>query len=229
MNDAIATNLTDLMVAEVTKQTNGPAVQLLIAKKVEETIETAVTNAFRSFGDVNKQITHIITDSLKIADRMDIPSYGTMVMALLRTKLDERLHSLITERLDAEMNEILSIAPKELKFSELVQAIVDHASEDMRNRYGTSITCIVEENERYGGHEIWLDKDENVEKRECEIRITVSKDGAVLSINVDKKDPKITVRMGPMWGYQKMIYGAYCCGSKIIMDDLYPPTGIGDF
>lgn len=226
---AVATDFQLIVIAEIERQARSENIARLIEKKVDEVITESITSAFRSYGEVNKQIEAAIKDSLKIGDRLDLPAYGVMVMALLRQKLDERVNSLIADRLDAEINEILSIAPKELKFSELVEAIVLAAGEDMSERYGTSITCLVEEDERYGWLNVWLDKDDRIDKRDCEIRFTVSKDGGLLSCSLDNKDPKKTIRMGPMWGYQKMIFGAYCCGSKIIMDDLDPPTNVGDW
>lgn len=225
----IASDLRQAIIDEVERQAKGENIQALIAKKVGVLIEESIGNAFRSYHNVGKQIEKAIEDSLQINDALDLPRYGVMVLAVLRQKLDERVHALISDRLEKEMDEILSIAPKELKFSALVEAIVKHASEDMRERYGTSITCIVEHNEKYDWHEVWLDCEDGTDKRDCEIRFTVGKDGDILSCSLDNKNPKTTVRMGGMWGYQKMLFGAYCCGSKIIMDDTDPSTGIGDF
>lgn len=225
----IATEFQSTIIAEIERQARSENIQQLIAKKVGDVMTEAISSAFRSYGDVGKQIETAVKGSLLISDKLDLPSYGVMVLALLRQKLDERVNGMIADRLDAEMNEILSIAPKELKFSELVEAIVKHASENMHDRYGTCITCIVEEDEKYSWLNVWLDEQENQGKRDCEIRFTVSKEGSILSIEMNGKDPKKNVRMGSMWGYQKMIFGAYCCGSKIIMDVLDPSTGIGDF
>lgn len=230
MTDApVATDFQSIVIAEIERQARSENITRLIEKKVDEVITESITSAFRSYGEVNKQIEGAIKESLKIGGRLDLPAYGVMVMALLRQKLDERVNSLIADRLDAEINEILSIAPKELKFSELVEAMVSAAAEDLGSRYGSSVTCIIEEDGRYEWLNVWLDKEHRTEKRDCEIRFTVSKDGGLLSCSLDNKDPKKTVRMGPMWGYQKMLFGAYCCGSKIVMDDLDPPTNVGDW
>ncbi len=226
----VATEFQSAVIAEIERQAKSENIQQLIAKKVGEVMTESISSAFRSYGDVGKQIENAIKESLQINDRLDLPRYGVMVLAVLRQKLDERVHTIISERLDSEMDEILSIAPKELKFSKLVEEVVKNASENMHDRYGTYITCIVEHDDRYADWiNVWLDSGQNVDKRDCEIRFTVSKDGALLSCHLDGKDPKKTIRMGGMWGYQKMIFGAYCCGSKVIMDELEPSTGIGDF
>lgn len=222
-------NLRNSVIEEINRQATEENVQRLVEKKISEAIEYSINDAFKSWGEVGKQIDTAIKQSLQISDRMDIPSYGVMVMAVLRQKLDERVNTLISNRLDEEMNEILSIAPRELKFSSLVEAVVERASEDMADRYGSSITCIVEHRDSpYDWYEVWLDEAEDTEKSDCEIRFTVSRDGTVLSCHIDGRDPKKSVSMGAMWGYQKMLFGAYCCGSKIIMDNLDPATGIGD-
>lgn len=152
-----------------------------------------------------------------------------VIAEIERQARSENITRLIEKKVDEVITEILSIAPKELKFSELVEAMVSAAAEDLGSRYGSSVTCIIEEDECYGWLNVWLDKEHRTEKRDCEIRFTVSNDGGLLSCSLDNKDPKKTVRMGPMWGYQKMLFGAYCCGSKIIMDDLDPPTNVGDW
>jgi hypothetical protein len=224
------TELTSFILAEVQRQTSEDALRKLVEKKIGESVASAVESSFRSYGDLRKQIEKAVNNSLQIGPNMDIPSFGVMVLSLLRQKLDERVNGLISDRLDAEMNEILSIAPKELKLSDLVEAIVKKASEDLSDRYGTSVTCIVEQNERYPDwYDIYLDEEEDKPKRDCEIQISLISDGKIHSIKIDGKDPKTTIRMGAMWGYQKMIFGAYCCGSKFIVDTEYPSTGIGDY
>lgn len=225
---AVATDFQSIVIAEIERQARSENITRLIEKKVDEVITESITSAFRSYGDVNKQIEAAIKESLQIGDRLDLPAYGVMVLALVRQKLDERVHSLIANRLDTEINEILSIAPKELLFSKLVEAMTEAAKEDDR-RWSSNVTCIVEHDDRYDWINVWLDKEDKADKRNCEITFTLSKDGGILSCTFDHKDPKKVVRMGPMWGYQKMIFGAYCCGSKIIMDDLDPPTSVGDW
>lgn len=220
--------LQKFILAEVFRQSSTPEIHKLIETKVSEAMKSAIDIAFRSYGDIGKQIEKVVANSLQLSDRMDMPTYGTMVMALLRERLDAQVHELVANKLDAEMTEILSIAPRELKLSDLVEQVVKKAEEDSRDRYGSHITCVIEKNEKYDWYEIGLDVEENCSRRDCEIQITVSQDGAVLSARIDGKDPKTTLRMGPMWDYQKMIFGAYCCGSKIILDDLDPPTGVGD-
>lgn len=222
-------DLQQFIVDEVFRQSGTDAIHQLVAKKIQEAIASAIDTSFRSYGHMGKQIEAAVNNAMNLSGDMDIPSYGTMVLALLRQRLDAYVHELVSARLDAEMTEILSIAPKELKLSDLAAAVVQSASED-GDRYGTHITCIVERHERHADwFNIYIDKDEDTAKKDCSIKIETIGQGTIYRVQIDGKDPKSVVRMGGMWGHEKMIFGAYCCGSKFIIDHEDPSTGIGDF
>ncbi|WP_040586055.1 hypothetical protein [Allomesorhizobium alhagi] len=225
---AVPANIAEFIVAEVHRQTAEAALRAKVEAKIGECVSSAVDSAFRSYGDVGKQIEKAVAASLNIGDRIDVPAYGNMVMAVLRAKMDEVLGELVNNRLAAEMNDILSIAPKEVKLSAVVEAMIDDI--DKHDRYGTYATCILEESEHVSGYwTIYLDPSSDVKKYDCALRISVTGEGAIYSLVCDRKDAKTTVVMGGMDTYQKMVFAAYCCGSKFIIDDPEPSTGIGDF
>lgn len=224
--------LTDFIVAEVARQSSEAAVRDLVEKKIGEVIKSSVESAFRSYGDIGKQIEKAVTNSLQIGDRLDVPAYGAMVMALLRAKMDETLHDLINQRLSAEMDEILSIAPKELKLTKVVEDMISGL--DMADRYGTHVTCIIEEafpdsSSLKGYLNVFLDEDEDTKQRECKVKLLVTAEGKISSLSIDGYDAKTTIKMSHMWGWQKMIFAAYCSGSTFLVDENDPSTGIGDF
>lgn len=221
-------NLTDFIIAEVQKQTSEAALRELVSKKIGETVAESVKRSFETYGDIGQQIKKAVVAALDIGDRVDVPAYGNMVMALLRAKMDETLGDLINKRLAAEMDEILSIAPKKLKLSAVVEAMISGI--DKHDRYGSYATCIIEESEYSKGYwHVAMDPGESVKKYDCELRFGVTETGEIYSLTCDKKDAKTTVVMGYLSAYQKMVFAAYCSGSKLIIDVHEPSTAIGDF
>ncbi|MER9436725.1 hypothetical protein NKJ04_17680 [Mesorhizobium sp. M0618] len=226
--DNPAANLNDFIVAEVHKQTSEPAIQALVEKKIAETVADAVKRSMESYGDVGKQIHKVVANALDIGERLDVPAYGNMVMAVLRSKMDEVLQPLVTEKLAQEMNDILCLAPKKLKLTDVVKAMMSGI--EVADRYGTYATCLIEESEYATDYmHIALDPEENVQKYECALQMGVTSTGEIYSLSIDRKDAKTTVRMGYLPDYQKMVFAAYCCGSKFVIDNNEPDTGIGDF
>lgn len=221
-------NLADFIVAEVHKQTGEAALRTLVEKRIGEAVSEAVRRSMETYGDIGKQIHKVVVASLDIGERLDVPAYGNMVMALLRVKMDEALQPLVTERLAKEMDDILSLAPKELKLTDVVKAMLEDIEID--DRHGTYATCLVEDSSTSKGYvSIELDPEEGKKKYSCALRFAITPTGEIYSLAVDGKDAKNTVRMGYLPAYQKMVFAAYCCGSKFIIDNDEPDTGIGDF
>ncbi|MBB2698915.1 UNVERIFIED_ORG: hypothetical protein GGI66_003592 [Rhizobium esperanzae] len=230
MDTAPATEgtLADFVVAEVHRQTSQDSIRAMVDKKIASVISDTVDSAFR-FGEIRKQIETAIKEALHLREPLDVPAYGTMVMALLRQKLDEHLGQLVNEKLAAEMEDILSIAPKELKLTEVLEALFNDVDE--HDRYGSHITCVIEDSSSRltsGYYWISIDPEERQDKYSCELRFGVTPTGEIFSLSINKKDASKTIVMGGMDKYQKMIFSAYCCGTKFIIDDFDPSTGIGD-
>jgi|GEM_PF-1543851 len=221
--------LTSFIMAEVQRQTSQDAMRALVEKKIGECVKDAVERAMASYGNVGKQIRDAVETSLSIGDRVDVPAYGTMVLAVLRAKMDEVLGEHINNHLASEIADILKIAPKELKLSDLVEAMIEDI--DAGERYGTHITLIAEASESVDGYwHVYLDEEEGRRKYDCAVQIAVDSNGKIYSLKCGGRDAKGTIIMGPLHGYQKMIFSAYACGSKFIVGEPdYISTGIGDF
>lgn len=222
-------NLTDFILAEVHRQTSEEAIRALVEKQIGGVIQRSVEGAFRSFGHVGQQIEKAVTNALQIGDTLDIPGYGNMVMAVLRAKMDEVLSPLVNERLAAEMTEILKLAPKEIRLSELVEKMIEEC--DRQDRRGSSVTCIVDESGSSltpGYRWIYLDQERQKSKHSCEAQIGVDPGGKIYHLVIDRKDAKTTVVLGAYEEWKRQLFAAYCCGSTLIVDEDAVDTGIGD-
>jgi hypothetical protein len=55
-------------------------------------------------------------------------------------------------------------------------------------------------------------------KYDCALRFSLNSAGEIYSLFVDRKDAKTTIVMGHLPKYQRMVFAAYACGSKVIVD-----------
>lgn len=223
-------NLQDYILAEVTRKTSEEHIRKLIDKKIDEAIQSAVDEEFRYSGNLKKQLTTAVSGALSIGDKIDVPAYGVMVMALLREKLDANISEMLNVKLASEMQDLLQIAPKELKFSDVIEKMTEHAKES-GSGWG-KIAVFIEESDLSclaGHYHVGIDPDGDVKRRyECETRFYVDDKGKISGLTVDQRDVGKVIGIAPYWGYQKMIFSAYACGSKLIMDELDPCLRYGE-
>lgn len=220
-------NLTDFIIAEVHRQTSDEPLRKAVDQAIAQVVARAVDSSMR-FGDLNKKITRAVEKSLNIAEDLDIPRFGHMVTALLRAKMDEILGDIVNTRLAEEMTEILKVAPKEVKLSEIVAELVKH-EEEFSDRRGSSVTCFVEESLSVTGYRhVYIDTEAGKSKHSCDARLSVDSDGKIYGLVIGGRDAKETIVMGRMYGWRKMIFAAYACGSKLIVDEDFVCIGIGD-
>ncbi len=103
---------------------------------------------------------------------------------------------------------------------------------DKEERYGSRATCIVEASDAVKGyHHIYIDVDDIParDKYRCDLRIGVTGEGDIYSLIINKSDASKTFVMGHLPPHQKMVFAAYCCGSKLIVDETEFSTSIGDW
>lgn len=221
-------NLQDYILAEVTRKTSEEHIRKLIEKKIDEAVQSAVDEEFRWGGNLKKQLTTAVSGALSIGDKIDVPAYGVMVMALLRQQLDANISELLNVKLASEMQDLLQIAPKELKFSDVIEKMTEHAKES-GSGWGKIAVFIEESDWSPNCYHVGIDPDGDTGKRyECDTQFYVTAEGKISSLTVDRRDVGKVVGMGAYWGYQKMIFSAYACGSKLIMDDLDPCLRYGE-
>ncbi len=221
-------NLTEFILAEVHRQTGEEAVRKVVAEKIGQVVHRAVDSSMQTYGGVGQKIAKAVEKALDLDGDLDIPRYSHMVTALLRAKMDEILGDLVNKRLSEDMAEILKVAPKEVKLSEIVAELVKH-EEEYSDRRGESVTCVVEESSSVSGYRhIYIDAEADKSKYSCDARIAVDSDGKIYGLVIGGREAKDTIVMGRMYGWRKMIFAAYACGSKLIVDEEFVCTGIGD-
>lgn len=222
------TDTTDLINKAVAEIMTPDFVNSQIDTRVQKLVVEAVDGALRSYSDIGKQIEEAVKASLQVND-LNLPSYGLLVTGMIEKKVKEHAGALIDARLAEDIRELLSIAPAEIKLSEIAEDMIRSHRED--GEYGEVITVIVERND-YGTTWLYLDEEQHYsdrDKYQCRHSLLLSKDGTISSARIDKRDLKDTQNIGRGYGLPDKIRAYYAAGTKIILDEDAVSTSVGDY
>lgn len=204
-------------------------VEKQVLARVDKLIADAVDSALQTYSPTGKVIRHAVEQALKV-DSLDLPSYGVAVSAMLREQIQALVSPLIAGRLAQDMEELLKLAPAEVKLSDIANAMLEEHDEDA---YGELITVIVEPNQySSGGYWIYLDADEvrkDHEKYACAHRLGVDGDGKIYGATIAGADTKKSTRIGRAYGFEQKLRAYVACGTKLIIDEDYVSRGKGDY
>jgi hypothetical protein len=219
--------LSNLISAAVAEKMTPDFIEKEVNTRVAKLIEESVDRALRRYSDTGKLVTEAVEAALRV-DRIDLPSYGLTVAAILKAQIEARVSELVAGKLSADMEELLSLAPKEIKLSTIADEMRERHDGDA---YGPIITVIVERNE-YGSTWLYLDEDECHEARDkyrCDYRLLVGSDGKIASATLKEADIKSGRHVGRAYGLEQKIRAYYACGTTIIIDEDNVVTSVGDY
>lgn len=202
-------------------------VEVQVLARVNKLIDGAVEDALRSYSENGKLITAAVQDALRV-DRLDLPSYGTVVARVLKAQIEAIVADTVAGQLAKDMAELLSLAPKEVKLSDIAKDLI--AEGDDEQRYGPAITVIVERSDRGFVH-IYLDSTVMPErdKYRCEHQLHLNAEGEIYSASVDHRDVKKSKQIGRSYGLEQKLRAYVACGTKIIVDEDDVVTSVGDY
>jgi hypothetical protein len=225
---AVTSNLTDLISTAVAEKMTPEFIEKEVNARVEKLIVESIDRALRSYSDTGKLIEKAVEDALRV-DRLDLPSYGAIVTGMLKSQIEARVSEVVGGRLAQDMQELLSLAPKEVKLSEIADAMRErHEGE----AYGPVITVIVDESQ-HGSTWVYLDDEmhhSHRDKYKCRFRMLVSGDGELSGAYVgeNKHLPK-EQWIGRAHGLEQKLRAYVACGTKIIIDEDHVVTSVGDY
>ena len=219
--------LGDLISAVVAERLTPDFVEKEVVARVDKLIAASVEQAFRSYSDTGKLIEKAVTDALRV-DRLDLPSYGSVVAGILKAQIEARVSGLVAGQLAADMEELLSLAPKEVKLSDIAADMLKLHTED----YGPVITVEVERTE-YGSAWVYLDEERHLKgreaRREAECQLLVGKDGNISSASFRGRDINDNKHIGRPYGLAQKIRAFVACGTTITLDEDCVVTSVGDY
>lgn len=221
------TDTIDLINKAVAEVMTPEFVKKQVATRVEKLVVEAVDDALRSYSDIGKQIKEAVKASLQVND-LNLPSYGLLVTGMIEQQVKDHAGGLIDARLAEDIRELLNIAPREIKLSEIAKDMIKGRHDD---GYGEVITVMVHHNE-YGSTWLYLDEEEHRPERDkyqCRHSLLLNEDGTISSATVDKRDLKNTQHIGRCWSLGNKIRAYYAAGTRIILDEDAVVTSVGDY
>lgn len=205
------------LVNEAVKNTMTPErVNEAVQKHVDDLIKQSLKDSLSFYSPLGKQIKEAVEESLKV-NQLDLPSYGSTVASILKTQIDAQVAELVAGRLKQDMEDLLSLAPKTIKLSKIVEDMLE------QNPDNHEVYCLVERTE-YGSTWIYLHDSPVSRKYEASISILLSSDGTISSGKIDEKDLKATKTIGRFYGTGQLIRAYYACGTLIEVDADYVVT-----
>jgi len=226
------TELSDIITREVQRLASEEAIQAYVAKKIDECIKNAVDTAMRSWGGVGKQIDEAVAKSLALPAGIDLPEFGHMLLALLRSRMEGRIDQLLADHITAEMDEILALGRREIRLSEMVGEMVKSITEEEPDRHGEYMTVVVEPSFPSSDvlKDCWnisIDEDGGIDPRKCSLRFSVGSGGKISTLSLNGTAVHTQMRVSGLYGPAKSLFCLYATGGKFIVDDRTPSTYIG--
>lgn len=221
-------NLANLISAAVAKRLDAGFIEKEIETRVDKLITESIDRALRTYSETGKLIEKAVEDSLRV-DKIDLPSYGVTVAKMVGAAVEHRVAEVVQGRLKQDIEDLLSLAPKSVKISDLAEAMLEAHKSD--GAYGEVTTFIIEDSQ-YRSRWLYLD-DDNVhnerDKYRCKFRLLVSDDGTISSVYVGGHAAKSENWVGRSYGFEQRLRAYVACGTVIEFDTDYPCTSVGDY
>lgn len=215
------TDLNTLVIEAVAATVTPELIRDKVQKHVDDIIKDALKESLSSYSETGKMIKAAIGKALRVQD-IDLPDYGFMVTQMVGALVKEHAAELIQGTLATDMAELLSIAPKTIKLSQIAKDMMDEIDDD-----SSGITVHLESPGSSSASSRWLSLDPTPDKNphSCDVRLLVGNDGVILAGWLgEKKDLKTTKSFGNFYGLEQKIRAYYACGTVIEFDEGYVIT-----
>lgn len=226
-----------------------------VSAHVEKAVDQAIADAMYSWSDTGKLVKGAIEDSLRV-NKLDIPSYGHVVGQIVERAIQARVSEVVAAKLAKDLEDLLSLAPKRVKLSELVAELLGKDGKDDPCHCGPRgrIYCNVEWNDWASAY-VNLSKEKPTNRYDSEIRFLVNlpkkpddyargevPEGPISSGHVKGMDLQKDIRFGygtehakqktefgRWFGFEQKILAMHACGTIIELDENDVVTERGDW
>lgn len=193
-------------------------VEQVVEEQLKKTIKSIVHDVLREYSDFGKNLKKQVESQLNInLDKLNIASYNLMVLNAVKEKLDEAMYLQGIEKIKADMDEILGTSKNEYKLSELIEKLKNDALEYEDDLRGEEMSFHIEPGSSLTF--ISFDKEPDKHRYECKYRISVDKEGKLISVKIGGMEFKNNVIMGGLYGIEATLFKMYTQGSKLIIDE----------
>ncbi len=191
-----------------------------VEKAVHEAVEKEIKAAFDWSSDFRESLKESIKEKLHFdPTSMDFTLYNQMVAAAVNTKLNNFFNEELENSIKECMDNLIALPPKEVRLSEVVKAFIHNSLRTDEKDEHDHITLIVDRERSSSFCYIYIDEDEGKSKYNCDLQFSIYKD-ELIRLPFGDKDVKDKLFAGPFYGVEKLLFQAYVCKSKFIIDDI---------
>ncbi|WP_205168796.1 hypothetical protein [Burkholderia sp. LMG 13014] len=195
-------------------------IEKAIEEKLTKTITSIVNEELQSYSEFGKQLSEHVKKAVQVDfSKLGLPGYNDLILKIIRKRVEEDLNEQIERHVATQLDELLAPAPEEIKLSELVADFIKFQAE--KQSYSCScdlpdrITLTVDTEGSFT--HIGLDKEAGIDRYRCPWRIDTM-DGRVYSVRINEIDPKNTLFIGPIYGFERKLFQLYATGTKLVID-----------
>ena len=248
------TDIAHLATEALAAATAPEKVREIVEREIGKTVEDAIKASVRSYSPFGRELEKKLEEALGI-NSLNLPSYGQMMTDLVQRLVQKHVADLVGARLEQDLTDILRIAPKTIRLSQIADAMrEDH------EMVGDVITCHVENDHRHEHDDFWGpcwtvyldDRNHHRDPKQASVRLQIShgvrdksgppkhelRTGTIGSIHCDGRS--VTTGAGQGWhgtfrrpdkvyGLAERLLAYYAAGTIIEIDDDNIVTSVGDY
>lgn len=147
--------------------------------------------------------------------QLGLVGYNEIVLKIVKAKLDASVEVFGKAQIEKDLEELLKSPPAEIKLSDLVEQMKEAHKDDERYE----CTCIVDWGTSDGWGRVYLDKNGDKRKNDCEHSLAFTKEGEIYSFSIDRCDPSKKMFFGPTYGFERSLFQMYAAKTKLIIDE----------
>lgn len=198
-------------------------IEEMIEAQLAQTIQGLIQHQLREYSDFGKELEVVVKKSLAINTKdLDLPAYNDTIIKIIRKQVENYTNDTIQKQIVENMKFLLEPPPETIKFSTLVEKYIEQVKDKQDAGcvcYGDGnkeIMCRVDREDRWGWISIDLSEESN--DKTPDIHIGLSKEGKVYFIRYANQDIEKQMFVGPLYGFEKMLFQMKAAGSTVIMD-----------
>ncbi|AMO58145.1 hypothetical protein GZ77_20640 [Endozoicomonas montiporae] len=101
-------------------------IKVVIENNIQKAVNEAISNQFRSYGSLTKQLEKELEEGLQISLKdISFETYNQQMLVAVKQKMGAVFASEASSKFMTEMDELLKPAPKEISINELVEVIAE--------------------------------------------------------------------------------------------------------
>lgn len=233
-------DLNEMVMSSLNKMQSEGKVRQIVEKHVEDTVESIVKDIFGSWSDFSKSLKKEAQESLAVNFKeLNLPSYNHMIMEAIKDKLNNSIQEAGVNSIASEIDGLLSYSKREYKLSELVKELsneIEDADELEYEEY-REMTLHIDDERPSSIIFIRMDAKEDVSEYDCKYRLTLNKEGVLISVDVEDKeswkeksysDFDAKTVMSGLRGLEETLFKIYTSGAKIVIDEAACETTVGN-